>query len=203
MALQAAARKATRVGAGVIGTAALSYTAFGVGVIVGVTLLDRPVPKFARRVAVDVLHSPVCDVWEVRPDPFDRAGGLAATYKLYRETRVFGGLVRWKDPAGFFCLWVSDGTRQQDPIGVASFMCISVDGAHNAHNDEEERARVESKLWDRMMSTAAAAGATTLFGVSQTPELSPRMASMGFVVVREDIDGANGTLVKLELAAPN
>ena len=150
--------------------------------------------KMVRSVATDVLHSPVYEVWEVMPLDFAFVGGKEEVHVLYRETRVCGTAVSFRDRVGAFSLWISDGSHYS-PKGVASFKNLAV-----LLGEGEEEERVESALYDRMMNIVKDAGVTTLYGTSHTPQLSPRMAKMGFVVVEEDYDGANSNRVMLDVS---
>jgi hypothetical protein len=150
--------------------------------------------KASRSVATDVLHSPVYDVWEVTPLDFAPVGGKGEAHVLYKETRVCGTAVSFRDRVGAFSLWISDGSHYS-PKGVASFKNLAV-----LLGEGEEEERVESALYDRMMNTVKDAGVKTLYGTSHTPQLSPRMTKMGFVVVEKDYDGASSDGVELDVA---
>jgi hypothetical protein len=156
---------------------------------------DTKAPPDAERGPLDEIHA--YNVWEIEPDQFAPVGGKAATHTLYRHSRTHSTPVSYKDRAGGFQLWISDGSRQISPKGEACFKCIGAERYTAA--DTQRKARVEQMLWDRMMDTVQAAGVTTLYGTSHTPTLSERMAAMGFVVEKEDYDGASTNGVRLDM----
>jgi hypothetical protein len=182
-------QRAARIAAAGAAAYAATFYAFHNGY-----LRDVQLSKMARGVATDVLHSPVYEVWEVMPLAFAPVGGKGAMHVLYKETHVCGTAVSFRDRVGAFSLWISDGSHYS-PKGVASFKNLAV-----LLGEGEEEERVESALYDRMMTTVKDAGVTTLYGTSHTPQLSSRMAKMGFKVVEKDYDGASSNGVELDVA---